>query len=585
MNLPRCLLVWCIIGFSAAAFAVSESPEYYANLATQSAPPESYIFTLQASDAALKQNQLSKTESLLKELPEELPMALVLYRQILLSEIRLSQNKLNDAILPLKSLNPTVVSAELQERYYRLLADAYLRQNNPLESVKQRIFLDYLLQEEPNALVKNRETIWKTLMQIPLHTLKRIRMPSPPDVLGGWLALAYINKYYESAVDRDKAISAWKRTYPNHPANQILTQKMSAYSASKELKQVALLLPLGEGPHQNAAEAILEGFVSSFYASSQRPLIRIYDTTQDSAKKQYRQAVQEGADWIVGPLTKQEVDEIAALSPAELSTPTLLLNMPKSLATDAPLYTFALNPESEGIRLAQRLSQDGFKRIALVSSPDSVQQRTVDAFVQQWQQLNGKIVASKVIQANADHALSIRQLLQIDTLAAKAKTLKQTTGATLPLQERRRQDIDAVVLLANTEQMHLIRPLFDFYYAQDLPIYTTTHFYNGVANTETIRDMNHIIFADMPWILAKQDAIHPSMADLKAIWPKTIRQEPRLAAFGIDAYRLATQSSQWQTYPQMGLVGATGILYPNENHMIERQLAWATLRNGVPQLL
>ena len=564
------------------------TPEYYLNLSTHSTPPDSYHFQLQAADGFLKRGDTKQAQKVLDELPDDTTPAIIFYRQLLDSEIKLSSKKIMEAIQPLRALNPAVASSELQERYYQLLATAYLRQNKPLESVKHRILLDRLLDDNPSALVQNRQDIWKALMQLSAHTLKLTRIPAPPDVLGGWLALAYISKNYQATPEElKKAIDAWKKSYPGHPANQIISEQFNTTASAASLnrpEKIAVLLPLGEGPHQSSAQAILDGFMSNYYASSKKPSIKIYDTSANSAKKLYNKAVEEGADWIVGPLTKAEVNQITDLSASDF-VPTLLLNMPESLPNNVPLYAFALTPESEGTLLAQRLWQDGNRRIVMVSTAETTQQRILSAFNDEWKKKGGQIVAQSTMTPSTDRPATVQQLLQIEKYQARAKKLKQETGQTVPLEERRRQDIDAILLIASSEQAHQIRPLFDFYYAQDLPLYTSASFYQGIPNPNVDHDMNNAIFGDMPWIVDKNYGVQPSFNTLKGIWVADAARQPRLLAFGMDAYQLALNYPKWQQFPQLGFMGATGTLYIDPDHTVQRQIAWAKIKEGIPRIL
>ena len=71
-------------------------------------------------------------------------------------------------------------------------------------------------------------------------------------------------------------------------------------------RQVALILPMS-GDFQREGESILHGFLSAHYSLNKRNIgaskIRIYDTQKfQTSEEAYDQAVNEGADFVVGPL-------------------------------------------------------------------------------------------------------------------------------------------------------------------------------------------------------------------------------------------------------------------------------------------
>jgi len=135
-------------------------------------------------------------------------------------------------------------------------------------------------------------------------------------------------------------------------------------------------------------------------------------------------------------------------------------------------------------------------------------------------------------------------------------------------------------LAAPPEQARQLRPLFDFYFAENLPIYANSSIYSGTPNPQKDRDMNGIIFCDMPWLFSKNSNAHNVLKQngINAI-------NLRLYAMGMDAFLLTAHLKQLQASPQSGIRGATGTLYLRSQNQIERQLSWAKMRNGVPEPL
>src|SRR5699024_4344728 len=150
----------------------------------------------------------------------------------------------------------------------------------------------------------------------------------------GWIALAHIERQsWGSNKTLEKALNQWRERFPNHPAaRRIAPQVLKSYEQRYRYPQhIALLLPLS-GRLGAPTEAILEGFPAGRFQGKDKtpPTITVYDTgkTGSSAVQAYNKAIGEGADVIVGPLTKSAVTAVSAA--AGQGTPVLTLNYPKS---------------------------------------------------------------------------------------------------------------------------------------------------------------------------------------------------------------------------------------------------------------
>src|SRR5580658_4103031 len=89
--------------------------------------------------------------------------------------------------------------------------------------------------------------------------------------------------------------------------------------------RIALLLPLS-GRQSAAALTVRDGFLTGYYSlpAAERPGLRVYDTGQMSIATALNQATQDGAGFIVGPLTRDEVTAAAAYGGPR--PPLLVLN-------------------------------------------------------------------------------------------------------------------------------------------------------------------------------------------------------------------------------------------------------------------
>ena len=89
------------------------------------------------------------------------------------------------------------------------------------------------------------------------------------------------------------------------------------------------------------------------------------------------------------------------------------------------------------------------------------------------------------------------------------------------------------------------------------------------------RDLDGIIFCDMPWVFTHQ------MGNKN--WPEQFNSYNRLYALGMDSYALTTQLNQLLLFPAMGVSDKSGVLYLNSAQQIARILVFGQFRQGLAQ--
>lgn len=341
-------------------------------------------------------------------------------------------------------------------------------------------------------------------------------------------------------------------------------RKRAASTPHLGASHIALFLPLA-GPYAQPAQAIKAGFLAH-HQDNALP-VKIYDTSKTSnICALYHQAAHEGAEFIVGPLIKEEVYQLSKLSPSSLSVPILTLNTHPNvqIAPSLHFFQFALSPEEEIVSLANKAWAHGHRSTSIIVPDNDWGKRVLSAFSKQWQSLGGKIPSTVLIKASQDPALVVRSLLKISASYDPKKNQKNKIK--LPA---RRQDIDMIVLATPPEQARQLRPMLDFYEAQDLKVYSTSSIYSGIPSPQQDRDINGVIFCDMPFIL-ENHSNHPL---------------GRLYAMGLDAYQLMSRLAILSQSSNAQYHGATGLLSIGPNHKIERALSWAQIKNGIPTAL
>ena len=101
--------------------------------------------------------------------------------------------------------------------------------------------------------------------------------------------------------------------------------------------------------------------------------IRFYDSSLDSSVNLYHRAISEGAELVIGPLSKDNIQSLALST--ELTTPVLALNHIPNLAKDN-LFQFGLSPIDEARQIAGKADLDGNTKVLLLT-PETNQGRRI----------------------------------------------------------------------------------------------------------------------------------------------------------------------------------------------------------------
>ncbi|MAR89902.1 MAG: penicillin-binding protein activator [Pseudomonadota bacterium] len=481
------------------------------------------------------------------------------------------------------------LSGEWLNRISLKRAEAWEAMGNHLSAARERIFVDSMLSGE--QAVANRQQIWNDLVALPADTLETLSSTVTVPEIQGWLQLAWIYKGLQDNLDQQlERLAQWQQAFPGHPANGALPEALQVIQqlSSLQPQQIALLLPT-QGKFKAAGRAILNGFMSAYYVRASQgspqslPRIRVYDSATAAAfRTSYQQAVTDGAELIVGPLQKENL-RLLLQSTDPLPVTTIALNQDYGQFESPPnLYQFALAPEDDAIAVARHGLHRQYEKAAVLYQDNPWWERAYLAFVEQWQADKGMVTAVGNFASGDKMAQAIQQMLLVQYSEQRARQLRNILGKPLEFQPRRRQDIDFIYLISTPEQARQIRPLLDFYYAQDIPVLAGSQIYSGEPNPKLDSDLNGIEFCDIPWLLENPDTIQQAF---NRAWPAADHRYARLNAMGVDAYRLQSKLQLLTQIPDAGLFGATGNLSIGIDNKVKRELVWAVIKQGQPQLL
>jgi hypothetical protein len=312
-------------------------------------------------------------------------------------------------------------------------------------------------------------------------------------------------------------------------------------------------------------------------------LLRFYDTSDEnySFYELYQQAILDGASYIIGPLDKTSINKLAQESNLEI--PILTLNYAENpLSLSDNLYQFGLLPEDEARQVAELAIRDNHTTAAALVPNSDWGRRLLAAFTSRFEELGGSVLTTQQYPTNVDdYSRQIKTLFNLDDSYARLQDLQHILGTKLNFMPYRRQDIDMIFLAATHRAARGIIPALKFHHAGDLPVYATSHVYSGSLDRNADRDLDGVIFCDLPWTLTSNNDFKTSF---DTTW-KDQRVYTRLFALGVDAYNIVQNLKYLQSHDYARFSGETGNISMDENQRLHRELLWAQFRNGAPVYL
>lgn len=317
--------------------------------------------------------------------------------------------------------------------------------------------------------------------------------------------------------------------------------------------RLAVLLPMS-GNLSSAGQSVRDGFLAAYYAEARtRPLLKFYDSqgTGAGAQAALNRALADGAQMVVGPLTREEVNGVLGQAG---NLPVIALNR----GSRPPLpgsASFALLPEDEGALAADRLVDRGLRQVLVVAARGDSSQRAVTAFRAQLRERGGQVVGEVPIAG------------EIPDLGAQ---LGGFAAAATPPQ--------AVFLVLDAAQARTVAAQLKASAIAALPRIATSQLLNGIGGKGDV-ELDGIEYPDLPWLLG-QSANLPEASGLAKSLPGARGGGQRLFAFGADAWKLVAYFERLYNDPGASILGATGELHISIAGAVERTPAWAVFSGG-----
>lgn len=561
--------------------------EMYLYLAQNSIQPERSSYLQKAALMLAKAGRFDEIEDYYLALEEgDLTPEDNIHKGVLLSDVYFNRGKIYQSLGNLPDLE-TILSPTYKALALNIRSKGILAIGKPLQSAELRIQIGEFLESE-SEIMQNHDFIWDALNRISEpNIIKALAKPQTVE-MRGWLELNLIARRSNMIPAKiEPWLDKWYDLYPDHEAALDFAQSLLAESQLIYIKptRIALMLPFSD-KFKNVATAIQNGFLYGYYNSpEEKPQLEIVNVSADVEDfyLQYNQAIQNGADFIVGPLDKKLVNQL--LLNEALRVPTLTLNYAD---TDSHginnLYQFGLRPEDEAEQIADYALINAHYHAVTLTPASKLGDRLQKAFTKRFEALGGQVVGNaRYPSAKNDYSASIKRLLNLSDSESRHAILDQINGQKSEFIPRRRQDVDMVFISGNPRQARLIKPQLKFHHAKDLPVYATSSISSSSQDTDADRDLDEIQFVDTPWALDNTE--NSDYQKISALWPKQSGRYAKFFALGLDAYRLIPSLRRLMLNPQETLSMNTGTITVDSNGRIHRELILATYLKGRAQVL
>ena len=570
----------------------SEAAREYLNL-SQKNEKRFTFYIIKAIDAFTEGKDYDKAyEILIKNTLNNQDVEVHIRTKILNAYIDLESGRPGKTLNLLNEITEDEIPKSFKIAFHEIYARSNLAHGNYIKAALEQLKLTEYL-SSPKIIEDNSRKVWEIFELIPKSELEDLRLVVPDELLS-WLELALINQTYKYQPKKlENTIDGWAQRYQNHDAYDSITKELINKSVqfAQRPSKIGLLLPL-TGQYKKYAIAVRDGFLAAWYLDRQEKAdIEIYNANSSNIIEIYQKALNDGVDYIVGPLEKEATNQLYGNTNASIKI--LALNR-QDLKNDQignkNLFQFGLSPEDEAGQVAEIAISDGHKR-ALVLTPDTPWgNRLADAFVKHLLELGGEVSRhTRFINNTTDFSSPVKELLNIDKSEQRAldlrKKIKIAGFDKVHNVERRRQDADFIFIAAIPEDARQLIPQLRFHYADNLPVYSTSHIFTGIIDSAKDIDLNDVIFIDMPWILDTKRQLSIVQDALNRNWSQEKSEYRRLYALGIDAYNLIPNINRLNHEEDSFMIGETGDLTIVRDNIIKRNLRKAKFIEGKPVLL
>ena len=624
----------------------TRTSDYYLQQVQQSSDDNKADWQLLAIRALLNEGKYPQANQQFTQLPKTLSDSQSQEVQLLNAQLAISRQDVASAQSVLDKLDPASLSKDQQARYWQLQINS--NQGKPsLTLLRAFIAQEPLLQGADKQ--KNIDATWQALTQMTPEQANSLVINADENVLQGWLDLQSV--YHANRQDPDMlkaGITDWQTRYPQNPAAKMLPTALGQVQNFQQAStgKIALLLPLN-GQAQVFASAIQKGFndakngvlnapppaaeaqptenasatpaendanavvspsaiqpgddseqqqnqpvapassQSVATAPASNAEVKVYDTSAQPLPQLLAQAQQDGATLVVGPLLKNNVEQ---LTDSQTPLNVLALNEPEKIQNRPNLCYFALSPEDEARDAAHHIWEQGKRSPLLLVPRGSLGDRVTNAFASEWQKLGGSTVLRQQFGSTGELKQGINSGAGIRLTGTPVSAPQEQpqgvtiAGLTIPAPpsdapvQSSSGNVDATYIVSTQDELQLIKPMIAMRVSSrdNVALYASSRSFQAGSGPDFRLEMEGLQFSDIPLLTGANPGLMQQAA-------RTFNNDyslVRLYAMGIDAWTLANHFSEMRQLPGFQIDGNTGKLSATQDCVINRKLTWSQYRQG-----
>ncbi|MFH2495076.1 penicillin-binding protein activator [Klebsiella aerogenes] len=306
--------------------------------------------------------------------------------------------------------------------------------------------------------------------------------------------------------------------------------------------------------------------------------LKIYDTTSQPMSQLLAQVQQDGATIVVGPLLKENVEEVMK---SNTSLNVLALNQPGKVENRPNLCYFALSPEDEARDAARHIHDQGKQTPLLLVPRGALGDRVVSAFADEWLKLGGGTVLQQRLGSTAELKSGVNGggiSLTGSPVSTLPSSVDSSLGSPGDVPVSSGGSIDAAYIVATPEQIGYIKPLIAMRNGSqsNVTLYASSRSAQGTSGPDFRLEMEGLQYSEIPMLAGSNPALMQHA--LSAV--RNDYSLARLYAMGADAWSLANHFAQMRQSPGYELNGNTGDLTATPDCVINRKLSWLKYQQG-----
>ncbi|MCY3858606.1 MAG: penicillin-binding protein activator [Gammaproteobacteria bacterium] len=414
--------------------------------------------------------------------------------------------------------------------------------------------------------------LWDLLGGMPYQHLAELQNRIDDPELRGWIEIASLFNNSLSYASWRLAFDDWAQQHPRHEGVDWL--QSHAQEVNQNPKRIAILLPQsGTDAYAQAARGIRDGWMLAYMVDKRRvgqdslPEFEFYDTVGKDREQLILDAFENGADHVVGPLSKDAVNSVRLTG--ALPGSILMLNVPNSFGNSRPdsVRYLAWTIEDEALKMAQSLSKRDQVRCVIVYGNEPWMIRARAEF-----ELNiaspTHVIAVNRINEFEQLTEDIGATIGIEESEQRREEIESLVQFPLEFQPRMNKEINSIVAFIDSSQLEAVLESLRFHADRPLDVYVTdsavrgklTDLANGVQFTT---DTWRIFDSEFANTVSEYFDTNPNMASFYAL--------------GIDAYRF---SNLWNQVKVSKTIAGNGSRYRLESTGNFRRLPfWGVVHN------